>query len=235
MIEDRLRNLEMEASTLLSEQYIEYETGMVFLCSFSREDMIILNLLKKNKIGIDIYTLDTGRLPQETYDLIQYVKESMEIQIRMVYPDQESLSKLISAHGPNLFYQSSEMRHACCNERKVKPMNLILEGRSAWVTGIRSEQTNLRARSKKLENTGSIVKINPLLDWTYNDVQEFTRSRGIEENKLYSKGYRSIGCLPCTRPVHVGEGERDGRWWWENESKECGIHLNTAGARNNGN
>ncbi len=222
---EKLLQMETEALELISSQYLEHGHGMVFLCSFSREDMIILNFLKKNSLPVDVYSLDTGRLPQETYDIMQYVRDVMGIQINLTYPDQEALANLISKHGPNLFYESSELRHACCKIRKVDPMNLIIEGKSAWITGIRSEQTDLRARSSKIENTGRLVKINPLLDWTYSEVERYTENMGIEENKLYTKGYMSIGCLPCTRPVLPGEGERGGRWWWENESKECGIHF----------
>lgn len=222
---ERLIQLEKNASELISEQCLEHGKDVVFLCSFSREDMIILNLLKKNKIEIDIYSLDTGRLPQETYDLMQYFSEIKDFHVKMVYPDKDALAGLISKYGPNLFYKSPELRYECCRIRKVEPMNLILKGKSAWITGIRSEQTGLRAMSKKVEKTGMLVKINPLLEWTYSDVELYTRIEGIEENKLYKMGYRSIGCFPCTRPVLPEENERDGRWWWEDGNKECGIHY----------
>lgn len=202
---------------------------IVFLCSFSNEDMIILDSLCRNKINIDTYTIDTGRLNPETYEFIDEISKRYEIKLNYLVPESVPLQTMLLQNGPQLFYESIEKRKLCCKIRKVDPLSKLLSGKKAWISGIRSTQTEERKRSKMYENTNGLTKINPLIEWTDEKVNAVIQNLGIPSNRLYDKGYRSIGCQPCTRPVFPGEGERDGRWWWENGSKECGIHTSNFG------
>lgn len=202
---------------------------IVFLCSFSNEDMIILDSLCRNKINIDTYTIDTGRLNPETYEFIDEISKRYEIKLNYLVPESVPLQTMLLQNGPQLFYESIEKRKLCCKIRKVDPLSKLLSGKKAWISGIRSTQTEERKRSKMYENTNGLTKINPLIEWTDEKVNAVIQNIGIPSNRLYDKGYRSIGCQPCTRPVFPGEGERDGRWWWENGSKECGIHTSNFG------
>lgn len=202
---------------------------IVFLCSFSNEDMIILDSLCRNKINIDTYTIDTGRLNPETYEFIDEISKRYEIKLNYLVPESVPLQTMLLQNGPQLFYESIEKRKLCCKIRKVDPLSKLLCGKKAWISGIRSTQTEERKRSKMYENTNGLTKINPLIEWTDEKVNAVIQNLGIPANRLYDKGYRSIGCQPCTRPVFPGEGERDGRWWWENGSKECGIHTSNFG------
>lgn len=191
------------------------------LSSFSKEDMIILDLMLKNDLHRDVYTIDTGMLNQETYSFIHSIKKEYNLKIRFLFPNSGDVEEMLNIYGPNLFYEGVENRKMCCNVRKVTPLKKLLDERSDWITGIRSEQTELRRNSSLIEMKGRYRKCNPLLNWTLVDVNEYVEKEKIPLNPLYSKGYKSIGCAPCTIP---SEGERDGRWWWESGVKECGIH-----------
>ncbi len=202
-----------------------FGTNIVFLCSFSNEDMIILDCISRNNLGIDVYTIDTGRLNPETYEFINEASRHYGIKLNYIVPEEDSLKLMLYQYGPMLFYDNVEYRKLCCRIRKVDPLLKLLSGKKAWISGIRSEQTEERNRSSMFENNGGMMKINPIINWTQKNVRDAIERLKIPSNKLYSKGYKSIGCQPCTRPVYDGESERDGRWWWENGSKECGIHI----------
>ncbi len=208
----------------VSEKYGE---DAVFTSSFGAEDMVIMDMMARNKIGAKIATIDTGRLPQETYDLMDRSVEKYGLEVLKYFPDYNEVEKMINEKGMNLFYKSVENRKLCCNIRKVQPLNRLLEGRKAWITGLRADQTSFRKKSRAIEvdKGRGIIKINPLLAWTSEDVWDYIRANDVPYSTLHDEGYPSIGCLPCTRAVKPGEDERAGRWWWEEDVKECGLHL----------
>jgi phosphoadenosine phosphosulfate reductase len=177
-----------------------------------------------------VFTLDTGRLNQETYDCMDAIRERYGIQIEVFFPDSNGVEKMVRENGLNLFYNSVELRKLCCGVRKVEPLNRALKGLDAWMTGLRREQAVTRADVRRIEldeDHGNIIKINPLVDWSYGDVWDYIRRKSVPYNRLHKQGYPSIGCAPCTRAVKPGEDLRAGRWWWENpNAKECGLHVN---------
>jgi len=200
---------------------------IVFTTSFGLEDQVILHVLRENAIDVEIATLDTGRLFAETYDVWAESERRYGVRIRAIYPQHAGLESLVAAQGINGFYTSPDMRAACCQIRKVEPLNRALAGAAAWVTGVRSDQSNARRDaglvSADLER--GILKFNPLVDWTRDAVLSFTRSYDVPVNALHARGFASIGCAPCTRAIRPNEPERAGRWWWEeNGKKECGLH-----------
>ena len=203
--------------------------------SFQAEGMVILDMAYRIDPNVRVVTLDTGRLPQETYDLIDRAREHYQVPVEVVYPDQEELSQLVNKHGINPFYRSVSLRLLCCNIRKVNPMNRVLKDLEAWISGLRREEGETRARTRKIEIDvahGGITKVNPLADWSYDEVWDYIGANDVPYNALYDRGYTSIGCAPCTRPVEPGEDRRAGRWWWEKGiPKECGIHLGPAWGR----
>lgn len=178
---------------------------------------------------IRVFTLDTGRLPKETYTLFEKVRQRYNIPVEFIAPNADDLGELLTAEGPDLMYRSVELRIRCCEVRKVDPLRGKLTTLDAWVTGLRREQWRSRTNVKKVEiddDHGGIVKLNPLADWTLDQVWIYIREHGVPTHELFGHGYMSIGCAPCTRPVLPGEPERSGRWWWETDvDKECGIHC----------
>lgn len=205
----------------------EYDDSAVFSTSLSAEDQVVLRWLSSFQNNISIFTLDTGRLFQETYDILEITSAKYNVRIDICFPDKESVEKLVNTHGPNLFYQNIENRKACCHIRKIEPLKRALIGRKVWITGLRREQGVTRTAMKVVEwDEGfQILKVNPLIHWTEEDVWNEIKEHNIPVSELYSKGYPSIGCMPCTRPVQPGEDPRSGRWWWElPHHKECGIH-----------
>lgn len=210
----------------------EFHPHIALASSFGAEDVVLIDLMTKIEPKARIFTLDTGRLPQETYDLMDKVREKYKIQIETYFPDAAAVEKMVNAKGYNLFYQSVENRKECCGIRKVEPLKRALRGLKAWITGLRREQSVTRMGVAKVEidNTrGGIYKINPLADWTRQQVWDYIKKNGVPYNKLHDKGYLSIGCNPCTRAVKPGEDERAGRWWWERpDQKECGLHRNSS-------
>jgi thioredoxin-dependent adenylylsulfate APS reductase len=197
--------------------------------SFSAEDVVLIDMLWRINPEVKVFTLDTGRLHQETYDLIDEIRQRYGVKVEVYYPDTSSVEKMVREHGVNLFYESVELRTLCCQIRKIKPLERALSGLDAWTTGLRREQSATRADIKKVEVDelhGGIIKVNPLADWTYEQVWDYIKAKKVPYNKLYDKGYASIGCEPCTRPIKPGEDPRAGRWWWElGVHKECGIHC----------
>lgn len=197
-------------------------------CSFSVEDVVIIDMIAELGLDIGIFALDTGRLHEETYEVADALAERYRIGIEWFFPRQESVEKLLREKGTFSFRESLENRHECCHIRKVEPLGRALKGLAGWVTGLRREQSVTRTDLAPIEideANGSILKINPLLEWSETQVWEYAETRRVPVNRLHKQGYPSIGCAPCTRPVAPGEHPRAGRWWWENpEHKECGLH-----------
>ncbi len=175
-----------------------------------------------------IFTLDTGRLFQETYDLLDLTNKKYNINIEVFFPDTEKVELMVKDKGINLFYESFENRKFCCHIRKIEPLHRALKNRDAWICGLRNEQSSSRQNTKVVEwdEQNGLLKINPLIHWSEAEVWDFIRQHNIPYNKLHDKGFPSIGCSPCTRAIKPGEDSRSGRWWWEMDGKkECGLHL----------
>jgi len=205
--------------------------------SLQAESMVVIDMAVRIDSNVKVFTVDTGRLPQQTYDLIDKVREQYGIQISVYFPDSDEISQMVNKHGINPFYRSVSLRLLCCSVRKVNPIShaLKMEGIDAWVTGLRRTQVETRAQTPKLQidpsHTG-LTKINPLADWSYDQVWEYINANDVPYNLLYDEGYTSIGCAPCTRATESGESDRAGRWWWEKGMpKECGIHVGPAWGR----
>ena len=214
----------------------EYGGKVVFTSSFGAEDMVITHLISKLDLDIEIATIDTGRLHQDTYDFIDRAVKFYGLELKSYFPEASEVEEMVRKSGHNLFYYSQENRKFCCNIRKVNPLEKILTGKKAWITGLRSEQNKFRQALGLMDKdtTRGILKVNPLIYWTSSDVWDFIKQNGIPYNSLHDKGYPSIGCEPCTRAIMPGEDERAGRWWWESGLKECGLHLSGQGASNSG-
>ena len=202
--------------------------------SMGAEDQVLTDMLCKLKVAgtlahhSNIFTLDTGRLPQETYDVITETNKKYGILIEMLFPDTLEVQKMETEKGPNLFYDSVENRKKCCQIRKINPLKKKLETLEIWICGLRKDQAVTRASVEKFEwdKDNGLIKLNPLAEWTNEQVWDYLKTHNVPYNKLHDNGYPSIGCAPCTRPIKAGEHIRDGRWWWENpETKECGLHL----------
>jgi thioredoxin-dependent adenylylsulfate APS reductase len=193
------------------------------------DGMVVLDTAWRINREVRAFTLDTGRLPPETYTLFEEVRDRYGIDVEFVYPAQEEVQELVTRKGPNLMYRSVENRLACCEVRKVKPLQRKLATLDAWVTGLRRDQWRTRKNIAKVEldrDHGGVCKVNPVADWTQERIREYIRANNVPYHELFDRGYTSIGCAPCTRPVQPGEPERAGRWWWETEAdKECGIHC----------
>lgn len=198
-----------------------------FACSFGAEDMVLLDVIAREARGIEVFSLDTGRLPEETHALLDTVRDKYPIPIRLYFPESQAVETWIEQNGPNGFYRSVAQRFQCCEIRKVRPLQRALAGKKSWVTGLRREQSaqrqNLQAQS--WDDANGLLKFNPLLEWTNDDVWDYIKTNDVPYNALHDRGYPSIGCAPCTRAVQPGEDSRAGRWWWESSEKECGLHL----------
>jgi phosphoadenosine phosphosulfate reductase len=205
----------------------EYKDKVVFSTSFGQEDQVITAIIAKNDLPITIFTLDTGRLFQETYDVFQETLNKYKVAIKTYFPDSSDVENLLNTKGPNSFYHSIEDRKECCFIRKVKPLTNALKGNEIWITGLRAEQSENRNNLAAFEYDThfNIIKFNPLLKWTLAEVQKYIDENNVPQNKLHKKGFVSIGCAPCTRAITIGEDIRAGRWWWETSHKECGLHL----------
>ena len=207
----------------------EYHPDIALASSFSREDIVLIAMMVEIRPDVRVFALDTGRLHEETYLAAEAVRESFGVRIEWHFPDRAAVEKLERDKGLFSFRESLGNRHECCRVRKVEPLSRALSGLRAWVTGQRREQGVTRAGLPLIELDaahGGILKLNPLADWTDEQVEAHIRKRGLPYNRLHDQGYPSIGCAPCTRPVAPGEDPRGGRWWWERpEHKECGLHV----------
>jgi len=214
---DRLRKLREEIAGRI-----------VFTTSFGLEDQVILQMLVENDIDVDLVTLDTGRLFPQTYDLWAETEQRFGRRISAIYPQQDDVAALVDRHGINGFYRSRQARLSCCHVRKVEPLDRALANAKAWITGLRAEQSAGRRDMALISADAGykLIKLNPLFDWTSKAVQQFAAAKKIPVNPLHAKGFASIGCAPCTRPIAPGELQRAGRWWWEDDAKkECGLHT----------
>ena len=203
-------------------------TPAVFASSFGAEDMVVLDLIARDGLAIRTFTLDTGRLPRETHELIAQVRRSYGIPIDVYTPWPDSVDAYVAEHGIDGFYDGVAQRKACCAVRKVEPLRRALAGKRAWVTGLRREQADTRATIAESERDEAfgLWKHNPLVEWSEDDVWSYLRENAVPWNALHDRGYPSIGCEPCTRAIKPNEHPRAGRWWWEQEGarKECGLH-----------
>ena len=200
----------------------------VFASSLAAEDMVLTDLILKAKLPIGIFSLETGRLHQETLAVLDKVKHHYDHDIMLYRPQPEAVEQYVQQNGLNAFYDSVEMRRECCRIRKVEPLGRALAGNKAWVTGQRRAQSTTRAELHVQEEDAAhaMTKFNPLADWSEEDVWAYIRANDVPYNALHDQGYPSIGCEPCTRAIQPGEDVRAGRWWWENpDSKECGLHM----------
>lgn len=195
--------------------------------SFGLEDQVITHMIATGRLNLSIFTIDTGRLFQETYDVFELTRNQYGVTIQVFYPNQSSVEQLITAKGPNSFYHSVENRKECCSIRKVEPLNRALSDATFWITGIRAEQSANRQQMTSVEwdDQHQVIKYHPLFHWSQQQVDEYIHLHNVPINTLHRKGYPSIGCAPCTRAVAEGEDPRSGRWWWEGSAKECGLHT----------
>ena len=212
-----------------------FGSSLAICTSLQADGMAILDMAWRIDPAVRVFTIDTGRLPQETYDLLDQVRDRYNIEIEVYFPDATQVESIVRRHGMNLFYQDVNLRMLCCQTRKVLPLRRVLSSLDAWVTGIRRDQLSTRAATQKIEadnDHGGIVKINPLADWTEQDVLAYIRAHAVPTHPFYDQGYTSIGCAPCTRRIEPGEDHRAGRWWWENGAvKECGMHCTIESGR----
>ncbi|XYJ09290.1 phosphoadenylyl-sulfate reductase [Telluria sp. B2] len=210
------------------ERIVAEFTPAVFASSLAAEDMVLTDLILKNKLPIGIFSLETGRLHKETLAVLEQVKAHYGYDIALFRPQTEAVDAYVAANGLNAFYDSIEMRRECCRVRKVEPLGRALLGNKAWITGQRRAQSATRSDLRVEEDDPAhfMTKFNPLADWSEDEVWEYIRANDVPYNALHDRGYPSIGCEPCTRAIQPGEDVRAGRWWWENpESKECGLHV----------
>jgi phosphoadenosine phosphosulfate reductase len=219
-------NAKLESALALLRTAAELQPA-VFSTSFGAEDMVLLDLIRAHALPIDSFTLDTGRLPEETYRLMQQVEQRYGRCVTTFHPDSAALARLIAQQGVNGFYDSVDQRKACCAVRKTAPLSRALAGKNAWITGLRAAQSITRTglAAREWDGTHLLTKFNPLHDWSEAEVWDHLRTNDVPVNELHARRYPSIGCAPCTRAITVGEDIRAGRWWWENaDSKECGLH-----------
>ncbi len=226
------RELDAQLGALSLEEMLATVASLpgraVFTTSLGIEDQVITAAIGEHRLDVDVVTLETGRLFPETLALIAETEERYGLSIRRYHPDAADIEAYAAKYGMNGFYESVEARHACCGVRKLKPLAKALEGASFWITGLRRGQSGNRATTPFAEYDAerNLIKINPLADWSIEDIKAFVENHAVPVNPLHGKGYPSIGCEPCTRAIKPGEPERAGRWWWEqDEKRECGLHV----------
>ena len=218
-----------EPEAVLEWALDNYHPGLALACSFSPEDIVIINMMRNIRSDACIFAIDTGRLNEETYECADAVCQQLGVKIQWYFPERKAVENLEHEKGLFSFRESLDNRHECCGIRKVEPLNRALSDLKGWVTGLRSEQSVTRTDVKNIERDdghGGIAKINPLIDWDGDEVWRYLRKHELPYNRLHDAGYPSIGCAPCTRAIEPGEHPRAGRWWWESpENKECGLHT----------
>ena len=212
---------------VLKEAAIKFP-AITFANSFGAEDMVLTDIIMREKLAIEIFSLDTGRLPAETYTLMAEAENTYGTKLKVYFPKHEVVEQYVQIKGINAFYESTDLRKACCHMRKVEPLQRALGSKQAWITGMRAEQATTRANLpvQEFDEGNKLEKFNPLSDWTEQEVWAYIRLHEVPYNKLHDAFFPSIGCAPCTRAVAMGEDVRAGRWWWEDPtSKECGLHV----------
>lgn len=223
----RLAELARNSGAQLAQAVRDYGK-VVYSTSLGPESAVMTDLICTFAPDIDMFTIDTGRLPDETLALLDRVERRYERRIKVYYPDSAAVEAYVQANGINGFYSGLEERQSCCHVRKVEPFKRAVVGYKAWITGVRREQSAERAKGEVLawDDRHDMWKVSPLLDWTEEDIWDFIRVRNLPYNPLHDKGYPSIGCAPCTRAIALGEDHRAGRWWWEQDgARECGLHT----------
>ena len=202
---------------------------VVFSSSLGQEDQVLTDMIFKNDLPVKIFTIDTGRLFNETYELLDKTSARYKKRIQVYFPEAAHVEKFVAEKGINSFYESVENRKGCCFVRKVEPLNRALVGAKVWITGLRAEQSDNRKDMPMIEwdENRQLYKLNPLINWTYDDMIDYIKKNNVPYNTLHDKGFISIGCAPCTRAIEHGEDARAGRWWWEASHKECGLHVPT--------
>jgi len=221
-----------EKSSVLKQRLVDISSrfsDVRFATSLAAEDMVVTDAITKAKAKIKLFTLATGRLHQETLDMVKMTEDHYGISIEKMYPQDSDVQDFVDQYGMNGFYDGEEPKKACCGARKIKPLNAALIGADAWITGQRREQSTTRTELnlEELDDARGIAKFNPLFDWSEADVWAYIKQENVPIHPLHLKGFPSIGCEPCTRQVKKGEDIRAGRWWWlQNDSKECGLHIN---------
>lgn len=201
---------------------------VTFANSLGAEDMVLTDIIVKSGLQIEVFSLDTGRLPLETYDLMAAVQQHYGLKLKVYFPQSPAVENYVLSNGINAFYQSIDLRKACCFVRKVEPLRRALSGKKAWITGMRAEQaaTRVGLPTREYDEGNQLEKFNPLADWSEKEVWTYIKQNTVPYNALHDKFYPSIGCAPCTRAISMGEDVRSGRWWWESpELKECGLHI----------
>ncbi|MFT5169514.1 MAG: phosphoadenosine phosphosulfate reductase [Lysobacterales bacterium] len=229
-INDLLKKTEgLSAEEILKVIYQEFSDKVSFATSLGEEDQILTHMIAKVAPDMNIFTLDTGRLFQESYDLLETTQKRYPMDIKVMFPNTKDVEEMVESKGINLFYDSIDNRKTCCGIRKIEPLQRALSKVDAWIVGLRAEQSVTRTDLKVVEfdSGNNIFKFNPLINWTYDQMKDYIKEHNIDVNPLHSKGFVSIGCASCTRAIKKGEDIRAGRWWWElPEQKECGLHNN---------
>ncbi len=218
---------EIEQVVAILTEAVHDFSPVTFANSMGAEDMVLTDLIERHNLDIEMFSLDTGRLPQETYDLMQIVSNKYSVPLRIYFPNVKQVEEYVAQNGVNGFYDSVALRKNCCHIRKVEPLRRALVGKRAWVTGVRREQAPIREKIEYSEYDvdNRLQKFNPLLEWTHQQVWTYIKHYEVPYNTLHDSHFPSIGCAPCTRAITPGEDVRSGRWWWESpESKECGLH-----------
>lgn len=233
LINDGVSQLQnASAQDIISWAIAKFDPQLGLASSFGAEDVVVIDMLAKIKPDACVFTLDTGRLPVETYDVMAAIaKKYPQLKIKTMYPDTESVQTMVQERGINLFYDSVDNRKLCCRIRKIEPLERALVGLNAWMTGLRRDQTSNRQEMQvvELDAARGIAKINPLIDWSNDQVWAYIRDNDVPYNALHDQNYPSIGCAPCTRAIAPDEDLRAGRWWWEQNNQECGLHVNADG------
>jgi phosphoadenosine phosphosulfate reductase len=232
MNSDEIANLNAELKHADSQQILArcselFGKKVAFASSLGFEDQLITHFIATQQLPITIFTLDTGRLFPESYDLIDRTNARYKLSIKLFFPEHKAVEEMVNTKGINLFYESIENRKLCCGIRKTAPLRRALQGLDAWITGLRREQSVTRQHMQIIEwdSVNQLVKVNPLINWTADEVENYVKRENIPYNKLHDQGFPSIGCQPCTRAIKAGDDIRAGRWWWElPEQKECGLH-----------
>ena len=212
----------------LIEKNIEKYNSVTFANSLGAEDMVLVDLIQNNKLSVEIFSIDTGRLPSETYNLIQKVEDKYQFKIKLYFPNQEKVEYYVNTNGINAFYNSLDLRKSCCAIRKVEPLNRALKNKKVWITGMRQEQSQTRQtlQEEEFDEAHQSQKLNPLSSWSEVEIWAYIKIHDVPYNALHDQFYPSIGCAPCTRAISAGEDVRAGRWWWEDpQNKECGLHV----------
>jgi phosphoadenylyl-sulfate reductase (thioredoxin) len=230
MIDPAVESESVSAAELIGWAMQQFGDRFAVVTSFQREGMVVLDMAVRMSRSVRIITLDTGRLPPETFDMMELVYHRYGLRVQTVLPDPQEASNMVARFGPNLFLESVGHRRLCCAIRKVRPLGRALEGIEAYAVGLRRGQSESRDAVPKLDRVDGRWKLSPLADWTAEQVLQYSRENDVPEHPLYLRGYGSIGCAPCTRALHPGEAERAGRWWWEQGvASECGLHFSPDG------